>query len=32
MNCRPDLDLWVSEYNDASQHPFVYVLEENRFC
>ncbi len=27
-----DLDLWVCEYNHASQHPFVYVIEENKLC
>jgi putative transposase len=23
---------WVTDYNRASQHPFVYVIEENRLC
>ena len=27
-----DLDSWIKEYNCASQHPFVYVIEENRVC
>jgi len=27
-----DLDAWVRDYNSASQHPSVYVVEENRFC
>jgi hypothetical protein len=27
-----DLDAWVREYNDASQHPSDYVLEEKGFC
>jgi putative transposase len=29
---REVLAIWKEDYNDASQHPFVYVLEENRFC
>jgi low affinity Fe/Cu permease len=27
-----DLDYWIKDYNRASQHPFVYVIEENRLC
>jgi transposase InsO family protein len=27
-----DLDSWMTEYNRASQHPSVYVIEGNRFC
>jgi transposase InsO family protein len=27
-----DLDAWIRDYKRASQHPFVYVTEENRFC
>ena len=27
-----DLESWIKEYNCASQHPFVYVIEENRVC
>ncbi len=27
-----DLDAWVAEYNPASQHPSVYVIEGKRFC
>jgi len=23
---------WIEFYNCASQHPFVYVIEENRVC
>jgi putative transposase len=23
---------WIGYYNPASQHPSVYVVEENRFC
>jgi len=25
-------DAWREVYNCASQHPFVYVIEENRVC
>jgi hypothetical protein len=27
-----DLDAWLTEYKRASQHPSVYVFEENRLC
>jgi transposase InsO family protein len=27
-----DLDAWLVEYNRASEHPSVYVIEEKRFC
>jgi transposase InsO family protein len=27
-----DLDRWLREYNCASEHPSVYVIEEKRFC
>src|SRR5450759_1945518 len=27
-----DLDAWVKQYNRASEHPSVYVIEEKRFC
>jgi hypothetical protein len=27
-----DLDAWIQEYKRASQHPSVYVIEENRLC
>jgi hypothetical protein len=27
-----DLDGWICEYKRASQHPSVYVIEENRLC
>ena len=23
---------WIAFYNHASEHPSVYVIEENRFC
>ena len=26
------LDAWIKEYKRASQHPSVYVIEENRLC
>jgi putative transposase len=26
------LPSWIAHYNRASQHPFVYVIEENRLC
>jgi putative transposase len=29
---RTDLESWRSDYNPASQHPFIYVVEEKRFC
>jgi hypothetical protein len=29
---RAVLEAWRADYNDASQHPSVYVLEEKRFC
>src|SRR4249920_1723282 len=27
-----DLDTWIKDYNCASEHPSVYVIEEKRFC
>jgi transposase InsO family protein len=27
-----DLDAWIKEYNHASQHPSVDVIEEKRLC
>src|SRR5271166_2036563 len=27
-----DLDAWMMEYNRASEHPSVYVIEEKRLC
>jgi hypothetical protein len=27
-----DLDAWITEYNRASEHPSVYVIEEKRLC
>ena len=26
------LEEWRRDYNPASEHPSVYVIEENRFC
>ena len=26
------LDVWRADYKRASQHPSVYVIEENRLC
>jgi putative transposase len=26
------IDLWMEDYKRASQHPSVYVIEENRLC
>jgi putative transposase len=31
-DARASIESYLSFYNDASQHPSVYVLEENRFC
>jgi putative transposase len=31
-HARAVLDAWRADYNRASQHPFVYVIEENRLC
>jgi putative transposase len=31
-HAREALSLWQDDYNHASQHPFVYVIEENRLC
>ena len=27
-----DLDVWMTEYNRASEHPSVYVIERKRSC
>src|SRR5207344_2788132 len=27
-----DLDVWIAEYNRASQHPSVYAIEGNKVC
>ena len=27
-----DLDAWLADYNRASEHPSVYVIEEKRLC
>jgi putative transposase len=29
---RTGIARWVGYYNRASQHPFVYAIEENRLC
>ena len=29
---REIIEEWRIDYNRASQHPFVYVIEENRLC
>jgi putative transposase len=29
---RAVLEAWRADYNRASQHPSVYVIEGNRFC
>ena len=29
---RRKCEAWRRDYNRASQHPFVYVIEENRLC
>ena len=26
------IESWRRHYNPASQHPFVYAIEEKRFC
>jgi putative transposase len=26
------IEAWRRHYNHASEHPSVYVIEENRFC
>jgi hypothetical protein len=26
------ISAWIADYNRASEHPFVYVIEEKRFC
>jgi putative transposase len=31
-DAREKLEDWRKYYNRASQHPFVYVIEENRLC
>jgi putative transposase len=31
-HARAILDAWRADYNPASQHPSVYVIEEKRFC
>ncbi len=29
---KPGIASWIAFYKCASQHPSVYVIEENRFC
>jgi putative transposase len=29
---RKIIEEWRTDYKRASQHPFVYVIEEKRFC
>ena len=29
---REIIEEWRIDYNRTSQHPFVYVIEENRLC
>jgi putative transposase len=31
-HARIRLEEWRRDYNHASEHPSVYVIEENRFC
>jgi putative transposase len=31
-HARRAINAWVADYKRASQHPSVYVIEENRFC
>ena len=31
-HARAVLEVWRREYNRASEHPSVYVIEENRLC
>jgi putative transposase len=31
-HARAVLEAWRTDYKRASQHPSVYVIEENRFC
>src|SRR6201987_3586992 len=31
-HARAALDAWRSDYNHASQHPSVYMIEEKRLC
>jgi putative transposase len=31
-DARASIDRYFDFYNRASQHPFVYVIEENKFC
>jgi transposase InsO family protein len=32
IDARVVLEDWRRDYNHASEHPSVYVIEENRFC
>ena len=31
-DAREKIEEWRTEYNRASQHPLVYVIEVNRLC
>ena len=31
-DAREKLESWRRDYNPASQHPFIYDVEEKRFC
>jgi hypothetical protein len=31
-HAREALAIWMEDYNCASEHPSVYVIEEKRFC
>jgi putative transposase len=31
-HARAKISAWVDDYNPASQHPSVYVVEEKRVC
>jgi putative transposase len=31
-HARKAIASWVADYNPASQHPSIYVIEEKRFC
>ena len=31
-DAREKVEEWRTEYNTASQHPSVYVVEKNKFC
>ncbi len=31
-DARAKIAAWIADYKRASQHPSVYVVEENRLC